>query len=157
MNKVLKDLPFAIAYLDNIIIYSKTAEEHLDHLQQVFHKCHNADPSMKFSQCYFFAKEKQYWGHALSTTGIKLLPSKMAAIKLMKPLKNAKQVRAFLGLLVTTASFIKNFTQIVKPLTANIYHDLSCTFTDTQQKWSRIGSLWHLLHCNKLELLSTRI
>ena len=36
MNKVLKDLPFAIAYLDDIIIYSKTAEEHLDHLQQAF-------------------------------------------------------------------------------------------------------------------------
>ena len=38
MNKVLKDLPFAIAYLDGIIIYSKTAKEHLDHFQQVFHK-----------------------------------------------------------------------------------------------------------------------
>ena len=37
MNKVLKYLPFATAYLDDIIIYSKTAEEHLDHLQQVFH------------------------------------------------------------------------------------------------------------------------
>ena len=36
MNKVLKDLPFTIAYLDDIIFYSKTAEEHLDHLQQVF-------------------------------------------------------------------------------------------------------------------------
>ena len=36
MNKVLKDLPFAIAYLDDIVIYSKTEKEHLNHLQQVF-------------------------------------------------------------------------------------------------------------------------
>ena len=43
MNKVLKDLPFAIAYSDDIIIYSKTAKEHLDHLQQVFHKLHNTE------------------------------------------------------------------------------------------------------------------
>ena len=43
MNKVLKDLPFAIAYLDDIVIYSRTAKEHLDHLQHVFHKLCNAE------------------------------------------------------------------------------------------------------------------
>ena len=46
MNKVLKDLPFAIAYLDDIIMYSKIAEEHLDHLQQGFHSA-DAELSMK--------------------------------------------------------------------------------------------------------------
>ena len=86
MNKVLKDLPFTIAYLDDIIIYSKTAEEHLDHLQQFFYKLHDAELSMKLSKCHFFAKEIQYLGHVLSTIGIKPLPSKTAAIKLMKPL-----------------------------------------------------------------------
>ena len=49
MNKVFKDLPFTIAYLDDIIIYSKTAKEHLDNLQQVFHKLHNAELTMKLS------------------------------------------------------------------------------------------------------------
>ena len=71
MNKVLKELPFLIAYLDDIIIYIKTTEEHLDHLQQVFHKFHNAELSMKLSKCHFFAKEIQYLGHVLSTTGYK--------------------------------------------------------------------------------------
>ena len=52
MNEVLKDLSFAIAYLDDIIIYSKTAEDHLDHLQQVFHKCCDAELSMKLSKCH---------------------------------------------------------------------------------------------------------
>ena len=55
MNKVLKDLPFTIIYLDDIIIYSKTAEEHLDHLPQVFNKLHNADLTMKLSK-YHSAK-----------------------------------------------------------------------------------------------------
>ena len=59
MNKVLKDLPFTIAYLDDIIINSKTAEEHLNHLQWVFHKLYNAELSMKLSKCQFFAKEVQ--------------------------------------------------------------------------------------------------
>ena len=86
-NKVLKDLPFAITYIDDIIIYSKTSEEHLDHLQQVFHKHCNAELPMKLSKCHFFAKEIQYLGHVPSTTGIKPLPSKTVAIKLMKPQK----------------------------------------------------------------------
>ena len=80
MNKVPKDLPFTITYPDYISIYSKTIEEHLDRLQQVFHKLCNAELSIKLSKCYFFAKEIQYLGHVLSTTGIKPLPSKTATI-----------------------------------------------------------------------------
>ena len=71
MNKVLKDLHFAIAYLDDIIKYSKTAKEHLDHLHKVFHKLCNVELTMKLSKCHFFTKEIQYLGHALSSTGIK--------------------------------------------------------------------------------------
>ena len=55
--KVLKDLHFAIACLDDIIIYSRTAEEHLDPLQQGFHKMCDAELSMKLSKCHLFAKE----------------------------------------------------------------------------------------------------
>ena len=106
MNKVLKDLPIATAYLDDIIIYSKTAEEHLDYIQQVLHKLCNAGLTMKLSKCHFFAKEIQYLGHILSTTGIKPLPSKMTAIKLMNPPKNPKQVQAFPGLVCYYCSFI---------------------------------------------------
>ena len=87
MNKVLKDLPFAIAYLDDIIIYGKTAKEHLDHLQQVFQKLHDAESTIKLSKCHFFTKEIQYLGHILSTFGIKPLPSKTAAIKLVNASK----------------------------------------------------------------------
>ena len=90
MNKVLKDLPFAIAYLDDIIIYSKTAE-HLNHIQQVFYKPYNAELTLKLSKCHFFAKEIQYLVHVLSNTDIKPLPSKTAAIKLMNPSKKLNE------------------------------------------------------------------
>ena len=96
MNKVLKDLPFAIAYLDDIIIYSKSAKEHLYHLQQVFYKLCNEKLTMMFSKFHSFAKEIQCLGHIPSNTGITPLPFKTAAIKLMNPPKAAKQVRAFL-------------------------------------------------------------
>ena len=89
MNKVLKDLSFTIAWLDDIIIYNKTVEDHLDHLQQVFHKVCDAELPTKLSKSHFFVKDIQYFGHVLSTTGIKPLPSKPAAIKTEETSKNA--------------------------------------------------------------------
>ena len=76
MTGILKDFPFAIAYLDDIIIFSKTLQEHLSHIRMVFEKLRTANLSMKKSKCNFFSKEIQYLGHILSATGIRPLPSK---------------------------------------------------------------------------------
>ena len=73
MTDVLKDFPFAIAYLDDIIIFSRTAQEHLHHIRHVFEKLQTAHLSMKLSKCHFFAKEIQYLGHILSTMDIRPL------------------------------------------------------------------------------------
>ena len=70
MTGILKDFNFAIAYLDDIIIFSTTVEEHLFYIKQVFEKLCTAKLSMKFSKCHFFTKEIQYLGHILSTKGI---------------------------------------------------------------------------------------
>ena len=70
MMGILKDFPFAIAYLDDIIIFSKTPQEHLSHICMVFKKPKSANLSMKKSKCSFFSKEIQYLGHILSATGI---------------------------------------------------------------------------------------
>ena len=70
MTSILKDFNFAIAYLDDIIIFSKTLEEHLSHIRMVFEKLHSAKLSMKLSKCHFFSKKIQYLGHIFSTKGI---------------------------------------------------------------------------------------
>ena len=108
MNKVLKDLPFVIAYLDDIIIYSKTAEDNLAHLQLVFHKLWNAKLSMKLNKCHFSTEEFQYLGHILRATGMKPLPPKVDTIQLMWPPRNAKHVWAFLGLVGYYENLLKN-------------------------------------------------
>ena len=76
MTGILKDFHFVIAYLDDIIVFSKTLEEHLSHIKKVFDKLQSAKLSMKLSKCHFFSKEIQYLGHILSTTGIQPLPLK---------------------------------------------------------------------------------
>ena len=70
MTGILKDFSFAIAYLDDIIIFSKTPQEHLSHICMVFEKLKSANLSMKKRKCSFFSKEIQYLGHIVSTTGI---------------------------------------------------------------------------------------
>ena len=54
MTGILRDFDFAIAYLDDIIIFSRTAEEHLSHIRKVFEKLRLAKLSMKLSKCHFF-------------------------------------------------------------------------------------------------------
>ena len=117
MTGILKDFDFAIAYLDDIIIFSRTAEEHLYHIRQVFEKLQAAKLSMKVSKSHLFSKEIQYLGHILSTKGIRPLPSKTQAIQKMHPPITPKQVHAFLSLVGYCRKVIKNFMQISKPLT----------------------------------------
>ena len=131
MTRVLKDLPFAMAYLDDIIIYSSTPEEHLEHIRTVFEKLRDAKLSMKLSKCHFFAKEIQYLGHILGKEGIKPVPAKTEAIKIMHPPVNPKQVCAFLGLVGYYRKFIRNFAKIAKPLTM-------LTRMDVKFKWKAI-------------------
>ena len=128
---VLKDLPFAMAYLDNIIIYSSTPEEHLQHIKAVFEKLRHAKLSMKLSKCHFFAKEIQYLGHILGVEGIKLVPEKTEAIKAMHPSVNPKQVHTFLGLVGYYRKSIKNFAKIVKPLTMLTRMDIKFEWKET--------------------------
>ena len=108
---ILKDFNFATAHLDDIIIFSKTVEEHLDHIKQVFKKLRNVHLSMRLSKWHFFTKEIQYLRYILSTKGIKPLPLKTQAIQNMHPLKTPKQVYAFLGLVGYYMKFRKNFAK----------------------------------------------
>ena len=133
MIGVLKDLPFAMAYLDDIIIYSSTPEEHLQHIKTVFEKLCHAKLSMKLSKCHFFNKEIQYLGRILGMEGIRPVPAKTEAIKAMHPPVNPKQVCAFLGLVGNYRKFIKNFAKIAKPLTVLTHMDVKFEWKETNR------------------------
>ena len=131
MTGVLKDLLFAMAHLDDIIIYSSTPEEHLKHIKTVFKKLCHTKLSMRLSKCHFFTKEIQYLGHTLGIEGIKPVLAKTEAIKAMHPLVNLKQVCIFLRLVGYYKKFIKNFAKIVKPLTMLTRMDVKFEWKET--------------------------
>ena len=134
MTRILKDFKFAIAYLDNIITFSRTAEEHLSHIRKVFKKLQSPKLFMKLSKCHFFSKEIQYLGHILSLNGIHPLPSKTQAIQKMHPSTTPKKVCVFLGLVGYYRKFIKNFTKIAKPLTLLTKQQVNFKWTPEHQE-----------------------
>ena len=134
MARMLKDFDFAIAYLDDIIIFSRTAQEHLSHIRKVFEKLWSAKLSMKLSKCHFFSKEIQYFGHILSPKGICPLPSKTQAIQKMHPPTTPKQVHAFLGLVGYYRKFIKDFAKMAKLLTLFTRQQVRFEWTPAHQE-----------------------
>ena len=89
---------FAMGYLDNIIIFSRTKEKHLDLLEKIFWKLREYRLKMNREKCNFFKKHLQYLGHLVSEEGFEPLPEKIKSIKNMLPPKNAIEVKQFLGL-----------------------------------------------------------
>ena len=87
---------FAMVYLDDIIIFSRTEEEHLEYLEKIFKKLREYRLKMKREKYNFFKKHLQYLGHLVSEEGFEPLPEKIKSIKNMPPQKTAKEVKQIL-------------------------------------------------------------
>ena len=109
-----------LLYLDDIIIYSETFEEHLQNLERVFSKLKEANLKLKPSKCFFLYKEVKYLGHLVSQEGIKPDPDKILTLKQWPTPNSVKDVRRFLGFAGFYRKFIKDFSKIARPL-----HDLT--------------------------------
>ena len=117
INEVLTDCNFAMGYLDDIIIFSKTEEEHLQHLEEIFEQLRKAGLKLKLQKCSFFKKHIQYLGHLISDEGIQPLHEKLESIAKMPVPQNTKQVKQFLGLVGYYKIFLPCFSDIARPLT----------------------------------------
>ena len=115
INEVLTDCNFAMGYLDDIIIFSKTEEEHLQHLEEIFECLRKAGLKLKLQKCSFMKKHIQYLGHLISDEGIQPVPEKLESIAKMPVPQNAKQVKQFLGLYYRKS--VPHFSDIARPLT----------------------------------------
>ena len=107
-----------LIYLDDIIIFSKTFEEHLVRLENVFRQLELHGLKLKGSKCEFFQRQCSYLGHIVSDAGIRTDPDKIAVLKEWQRPTNVKELRSFLGFAGYYRRFVRNYSSIVKPLNA---------------------------------------
>ncbi|GKB63451.1 putative reverse transcriptase domain-containing protein [Tanacetum coccineum] len=119
MNRVCRPYldKFVIVFIDDILIYSKTQEEHVEHLRLVLELLKKEKLYAKFSKCEFWLREVQFLGHVINGNGIHVDPSKIEAVKNWKAPRTPTEVRSFLGLAGYYRRFIENFSKIAKSLT----------------------------------------
>ncbi|KAK1406229.1 hypothetical protein QVD17_41518 [Tagetes erecta] len=120
MNRVCKPYlhQFVIVFIDDILIYSKSKEDHTDHLQLILELLKKEQLYAKFSKCDFWIREVQFLGHVVNESGIHVDPSKIESIKNWAPPKTPTEIRQFLGLTGYYRRFIEGFSKIAQPLTA---------------------------------------
>ncbi|GJU40872.1 putative nucleotidyltransferase, ribonuclease H [Tanacetum coccineum] len=120
MNRVCKPYldKFVIVFIDDILIYSKSKEEHEVHLRLVLELLRKEKLYAKFSKCEFWLQEVHFLGHVVNQNGIHVDPSKIEAVKNWKAPTTPSEIRSFLGLAGYYRRFIANFSKIAKPLTS---------------------------------------
>ena len=111
---------YCLIYLDDLIMFSQTAEEHLHHLHVVFNCLREYNLKLKPSKCSLFREEINYLAHKVSKAGIHPSDLNVKAIAEYTPLQTYTEIRAFLGLVGHYRHFIKGFAQIAQPLNEHL-------------------------------------
>ncbi|GJS78266.1 putative nucleotidyltransferase, ribonuclease H [Tanacetum coccineum] len=119
MNRVCRPYldKFVIVFIDDILIYSKIQDEHVQHLRLALELLKKEKLYAKFSKCEFWLREVQFLRHVINGNGIYVDPSKIEAIKNWKAPRTLTKVRSFLVLVGYYRRFIENFSKIANPLT----------------------------------------
>ena len=110
------NLMYALIYLDDVIIFSWTEEDHLTQLRVVFERFWEHDLKLKPLKCHFLQKEIAFLGHRVSEEGMKPGDDGLKGIAEMAPSTNYTEIRQFLGMTGFFRHFIKNYAWIAKPL-----------------------------------------
>ena len=117
MSIVLEDMEkFAMAYLDDILVFSKSPEEHFRHLQSVFDRLKKHGLKLKLPKCQFLKEETKYLGFIINKDGVKPDLDKVEVIRAMPEPKTVRQVRGFIGAIGYYRRFIPAFSRIATPL-----------------------------------------
>ena len=136
MNEILGDWldEFVVVYIDDIMIYSGTFEEHMEHIERVLNKLKECNLMIKLKKCRWCEQNIEFLGHVVGKDGLKPDPSKIEKVKGIKEPTTVTQVRSFLGLCSYYRRFIKGFSKIAKPLNELLKKNKRFEWKERQQK-----------------------
>jgi len=106
-----------VVFIDDILIYSKTKNEHAEHLRIVLTRLREHQLYAKFSKCEFWLDKVHFLGHVLSAEGVAVDPGKVEEVLNWKPPTTVHEVRSFLGMAGYYRRFIPDFSRVAKPIT----------------------------------------
>ena len=153
MGHILRGLEyrFALIYIDDIIIFSKSVDEHLDHLEEVFRRLRDANVKLNPKKCSFVKQRVEYLGHVVTPEGISPNPDKVRVVQEFPTPTNLKELRSFLGLANYYRRFVRGFSNIANPLNAltkkNVPFDCTIVLrllTSLSVPWF-LHRFWHIL------------
>ncbi len=118
MNKILRPYigKFVEVYLDDVIIHSRSKEEHIKHVRAVFQKIRKANLKLKPTKCKWFEQELTFVGYKIEINSIRSDPRNIEKIKNVQVLSNTIQLRGFLGLAQYYRQYVKDYVDIAGPL-----------------------------------------
>lgn len=120
MNEVFRQelKEFVLVFVDDILVYSQTADLHYSHLRQVLHLLRQNTLYAKASKCSFGRPQVEYLGHIINKYGVGVDPSKIESVKKWPLPQTIKALRGFLGLTGYYRKFVEGYGVIGKPLTS---------------------------------------
>ena len=155
MSKIFRDdiLRILLVYLDDIILYSETVDEHIRDLDTVLTKLQEHGLKLKASKCVLFKPEVRYLGHILSAEGLRADPEKIVAVKDWVRPENLQELRRFLGFASYYRRFVPSFAKLAAPL-----HDLVGKLAKRKRgKKIQINNDWKETHEEGFQLLKQRL
>ena len=119
MNQTFADVldKCVLCFLDDILIFSRTEEEHLQHLRMVLTRLRDQELYVKPSKCAFMQREVAFLGHRIGADGLRVAPDKISAVQQWPTPRNVTDVRSFTGLTNFYRRFVKDYSRIALPLT----------------------------------------
>jgi len=132
MNRIFQPFldKFVVVFIDDVLIYSRTQEEHVEYLRLVLGVLREKQLYAKLSKCEFWMEEVQFLGHVISAHGIVVDSAKVEVVVKWESPTSATKIRSFVGLVGYYRRFIKGFSKIVAPLTLLTRKDQPFTWTD---------------------------
>lgn len=121
-------------YLDDLTVYSKTREDHFDHLKQVFLQCKKFDISFNPAKSIFGVTARKLLKHIVSDSGINIDPDRVVAIQNLQAPSSKKEIQSFMGKINLIRRFIPDFARMVKPIHNMLKQDRSFSWNDTIEK-----------------------